>query len=220
MKGAHMHNTNCVARHSKPRQATHGKLCTHHHRQLNELLTEIAETYSYLTYFYEIGTGTDDGKQVHGKRIDPPAPVRLDILSILDRRTTAIHPGDPVPVARILEDWATLVREQRNLTRSNPHTLAEDVATLTTNVDWSTQQEWVTDLLTELITVRNALNNAIGDNPPKPVGSCPITTDTQTCNGKLFQDRNNGLNVICNKCGETWGETELRRLGLIIGYTN
>ena len=215
-----MTKTICVCHHTKPAVATHGKICQHHHHKLEQLTTKITDTLTVIKYFYEPGTAQDDGKQIHGKRIDPPAPVRLDILSILDRRTTYKHPGDPIPVARILEDWCAIIREDRNLTQPPAPNITHDINTITQHLEWITQQEWVSDFLNELTTINNALNNAIGDNPPQPVGYCPVITDTQTCNGKLFQNVNNGLSVSCNTCGETWGELELKRLGLIIGPNN
>jgi hypothetical protein len=215
-----MTKTTCVCHHHKPAAATHNLLCKHHNQKLDTLTHYITEAHKLLKYFYEPGTAQDDGKQIHGKRIDPPAPVRLDILSILDRRTTYKHPGDPVPVARIIEDWCGIIREDRNITTPTTPNLSDDLQLINTHLEWITQQEWVKDFLAELLIVRNALANAIGDNSPKPVGNCPITTDTQTCDGKLFQNPNNGLSVSCNTCGETWGELELKRLGLIIGANN
>lgn len=213
-----MTKTTCVLSHKEPKTATNGHLCASHDRWIHTTLTDILDTIALLPYFYEPGTATDDGRQVRGKRIDPPAPVRLDIVAIMDPRTTQWHPADPVPVLGIIESWARLVREERNLEQpTTPAYLSQEVQLLTRHHTWITEQPWVNDYADELRSVQTALRNAIGDSAPRPVGTCPITHETGTCAGLLYQDRYGRLSVTCRKCGEVWGETELRRLGLVIG---
>ena len=209
---------NCVLPHREPKTAANGLLvCPHHRRWLAESLDDIVITYALLPDFYEPGTAVDDGHQVKGKRVDPPAPVRLDVIALLDRRTLAQHPGDLVPVLAVLEAWAALVRDERNLQPCRTaSTVTREVATLIAHLDWITTQPWIPDMAAELRDVKSALHSAIGDHAPRPVGTCPVIhPDTGECNGKLYQDRYGGMSVTCRKCGETWGETELRRLGLM-----
>ena len=211
-------DTNCQLPHREPKGAIDGHLvCPGHRRWLADTLDDIVITYALLPHFYEPGTAVDDGQQVRGKRVDPPAPVRLDVVALLDRRTLAQHPGDLVPVLAVLEAWATLVRDERNLQPCRAtSTVTREVATLIAHLDWITAQAWVPDLAAELRDVKSALHSAIGDHAPRPVGTCPVVhPDTGECAGKLYQDRYGGMSVTCRKCGETWGETELRRLGLM-----
>ena len=211
-------DTNCLLPHREPKRATPGHLvCPGHHRWLTETLDDIVITYALLPHFYEPGTATDDGHQVKGKRVDPPAPVRLDVVALLDPRTTARNPGDLIPVLAILQAWATLIREERNLTPCNPTpTVTREAATLIAHLDWITTQPFIDELARELREVKSALHSAIGDHAPRPVGTCPVIhPETGDCGGKLYQDRYGGMSVTCRKCGETWGETELRRLGLM-----
>ena len=215
-----MTSSSCQLPHRDPKPATNGHLCDHHHRQLGYTLTDIVDTAALLPAFLEPGTAVDDGQQVKGKRIDPPAPIRLDVVAILDPRTIAKYPGDLIPVLGILNTWATLIREQRNYPKpQTPTTILSETQTIHRNLDWAITQDWITDLHTELRDIKHALHSAIGDHAPRPVGTCPVIhpdTDTE-CQGKLYQDRYGGMSVTCHKCGETWGETELRRLGLVIG---
>ena len=211
-------DTNCLLPHREPKGAIDGHLvCPGHRRWLAETLDDIVITYALLPDFYEPGTAVDDGHQVKGKRVDPPAPVRLDVIALLDRRTLAQHPGDLVPVLAVLEAWAALVREERNLKPCRTtSTVTREVGTLIAHLDWITAQAWVPDMAAELRDVKSALHSAIGDHAPRPVGTCPVVhPDTGECGGKLSQDRYGGMSVTCRKCGETWGETELRRLGLM-----
>ena len=211
-------DTNCLLPHREPKTAVDGHLvCPGHRRWLADTLDDIVITYALLPHFYEPGTAVDDGQQVRGKRVDPPAPVRLDVIALLDRRTLAQHPGDLVPVLAVLEAWAALVRDERNLkTCRTISTVTREVGTLIAHLDWITAQAWVPDMAAELRDVKSALHSAIGDHAPRPVGTCPVVhPDTGECGGKLYQDRYGGMSVTCRRCGETWGETELRRLGLM-----
>jgi hypothetical protein len=209
---------NCTLPHREPKSAANGLLvCAHHRRWLAESIDDIVITVALLPHFYEPGTAVDDGHQVKGKRVDPPAPVRLDVVALLDRRTIAHNPGDLVPVLAILESWASLIREERQLQPcKRPTTVTSEAGTILAHLDWAATQPWVDDLAKEIREVKSALHSAIGDHAPRPVGTCPVIhPETGECNGKLYQDRYGGMSVTCRKCGETWGETELRRLGLM-----
>jgi hypothetical protein len=211
-------DTNCLLPHRDPKAAVHGTLvCPGHNRWLRESIDDVVITYALLPHFYEPGTAIDDGQQVRGKRVDPPAPVRLDVVALLDKRTVAQHPGDIVPVLAILEAWARLIREERQLQPCRRHaTVTSEAGTLLAHIDWIICQPWVDDLAREIREVKSALHSAIGDHAPRPVGTCPVVhPDTGECGGKLYQDRYGGMSVTCRRCGETWGETELRRLGLM-----
>ena len=212
-----MTNTNCVLPHRDPKTAAQGTLvCAGHARWLLDTLHDIITTTALLPYFLQPGTAVDDGHQVKGKRVDPPAPVRLDVIALLDRRTLARHPGDLIPVLAILEAWATLTRDERQIRHPRTTTVTTEAGTLIAHLDWASTQPWIPDMAAELRDVKSALHSAIGDHAPRPVGTCPVIhPDTGECNGKLYQDRYGGMSVTCRKCGETWGETELRRLGLM-----
>lgn len=210
--------TNCVLPHRDPKTAANGTLvCPGHTRWLTESIDDVVVTFALLPHFYEPGTAIDDGQQVRGKRVDPPAPVRLDVVALLDKRTIARHPGDIVPVLAILEAWARLVREERQLQPCRRQaTVTSEAGTLLAHIDWIICQPWVDELAREIREVKSALHSAIGDHAPRPVGTCPVVhPDTGECGGKLYQDRYGGMSVTCRRCGETWGETELRRLGLM-----
>ena len=212
------HETNCLLPHRDPKTAADGTLvCPGHTRWLRESIDDVVITYALLPHFYEPGTAIDDGQQVKGKRVDPPAPVRLDVVALLDKRTVARHPGDIVPVLAILEAWARLIREERQLQPCRRQaTVTSEAGTILAHIDWIICQPWVDDLAREIREVKSALHSAIGDHAPRPVGTCPVIhPDTGECAGKLYQDRYGGMSVTCRKCGETWGETELRRLGLM-----
>jgi hypothetical protein len=207
----------CILPHKDPANARKGLVCDSHQRWIKSTLVDIMESLSLLPHFYEPGTAIDDGRQVHGTRIDPAAPVRLDVVALLDRRTQQWHPSDPVPVMAVIESWARLVREERDLEiRTGPAILSEEVQLLTRHQDWIITQAWVDDYASEIRSIQTALRNAIGDHAPRAVGKCPIVTEHGTCAGNLYQDRYGRLAVACRRCGEVWNEEELARFGLIL----
>lgn len=210
----------CLLPHKDPRTPARGLLiCPGHRRWLADTLADIVETTALLPAFLEPGSSVDDGRQVKSKRVDPPAPIRLDVVSLADRRTVHRHDGDIYPVLAVLESWARLVREERDLARpANPATILGEANLLVIHLDWIAAQPFVDELASELRQVKSSLHAAIGDHAPRPVGTCPVIhPDTGQCAGPLYQDRYGRLSVTCRRCGETWGETELRRLGLVIG---
>ena len=212
--------TTCVLPHREPKSAQDGVLvCRGHHLWLADTLEDIQTTTALLPFFVFPGTAVDDGQQVKGKRVDPPAPVRLDVIALVDKRTVNRYPGDIVPVLAVLEAWGRMVREERELEQPKAKaTVIGEAVFLTRHLAWIEAQPWVDELAKELRDVKSALHSAIGDHAPRPVGSCPVVDpDNGECNGRLYQDRYGGMSVTCRKCGETWGETELRRLGLVIG---
>ena len=210
--------SNCLLPHPLPKSAADGTLvCPGHARWLRDTIDDVVVTYALLGDFFEPGTAIDDGHQVKGKRVDPPAPVRLDVVALLDRRTVARYPGDIVPVLAILQSWAKLVREERDLEPCKRQaTVTSEAGTLLGHLDWIIAQPFVDELAREIREVKSALHSAIGDHAPRPVGSCPVVhPETGECGGKLFQDRYGRMSVSCRRCGAAWDEDDLRRLGLM-----
>ena len=214
-----MTKSNCVVCRRETKQADNGLLCRSHDAWLRHVVADIFDAYALLPHFFEPGTAVDDGRQVKGTRIDPPAPIRLDVVALLDRRTKRLHPGDPVPVLGIVETWAELVCEERGIQRKpGPVYLSGVLGVLERHHDWIVQQAWVDEYARELRECRAALNSAIGDHAPRSVGRCPVlSSDDTECNGPLHQDRYGRLSVTCARCGAIWGEDDLRRLGLVLG---
>jgi hypothetical protein len=214
--------SNCQLPHAQPKTPTPGTLlCPGHHKWLTHTLEDIAQTTTLLPYFIEPGSTPETNETRHKRGIDPAAPIRLEIVALLDHRTTTRTPDDLTPVLAILTAWAQLIREEKNLTKpKTPDTITTTTNLIHTHLPWITTQDFITDLAHELRQIKTALHSAIGDHAPRPVGTCPIHhPDTGECGGKLYQDRYGRMSVTCRKCGETWGETELRRLGLMQNAT-
>ena len=61
-------------------------LCKHHSRRLTDALAEIPDLYAELDPAIESTQRYDSGPKA--KYQDPPAPIRLDVVAMLDPRTT------------------------------------------------------------------------------------------------------------------------------------
>jgi len=210
----------CILPHHAPKTPLDGLMvCPGHRRWLSDTIDDIIETTCLLPAFLEPGSSVDDGRQVKSKRVDPPAPIRLDVVGLQDRRTVYRYAGDIYPVLAVLESWARLVREERDLVKpSTPATILSEATLLLGHMDWIAAQPFVDELASEMRQAKTSLHAAIGDHAPRSVGPCPIVhPDSGPCTGRLYQDRYGRLAVHCGKCGEQWDEAELRRLGLVIG---
>lgn len=208
----------CALNHREPKTPAAGILICHgHYRWFTETLLDIQTTTALLPYFLEPGSTPETNETRHRRGIDPAAPIRLEVVALLDKRTHARTPDDLTPVLAVLTAWAQLIRENRNLRKpGKPDTITSTTDTIHRNLDWLATQEFITDLAHELRQIKTALHSAIGDHAPRPVGTCPVVhPDTGECGGKLYQDRYGRMSVSCTQCGEVWGETELRRLGLM-----
>ena len=206
----------CILRHDKPTRATHGHLCAGHAQRILDTLDQIADWWAMLDEVIEPGST----QNARGRRIDAPAPLRLDVVAVRDHRTIAITDGDLMPVLAVIGEWARLVREDRHLDApTTPATLTSEASVLRAHHEWIVTQDWVDDYLQELGACARCLRNVVGIQGPISVGPCPLHHDTGPCPGRLYQDRWGGLGVSCNHCHAHWDDHDLRRLGLVIGDT-
>ena len=211
--------TNCVLRHREPREARHGYLCAGHYRWLRSALNDVLVTAAMLPAFLEQGSVERDPHLPPTKNhLDPPVPIRLEVVALSDRRTgAAVNRGDITPALAILESWARIVREDQALASPTTQaTLMTEAGLLGRHADYIAAQPWIDDLAAELRGILGAMHAAIGDYAPRPVGRCQADVDDGVCGGALLQDRYGMLSVTCRKCGDNWSETELRRLGLLL----
>lgn len=184
-------------------------------------LEKIPEHYALLPAFLEPGSVDANPESKTTKAANPPVPVRLEVLDLLDtrhgRRWQGTQPADDRRgVLGTLESWARLVREEKNITTSQGCTVAYEAATLRRHLLWVCEQPWVTELYEDLKLLHRQLSDAVGDYRPKPVGVCQVVTEDGECQGALMPSRY-AVGVHCGRCGASWSETDLERLGLVIG---
>lgn len=203
------------------RPALHPSLiCRRHDLGLREDLRDVAALYPLLDDVTEPGSVVVDELTRYSKRPDPPAPVRLEVVTLTDTRTTW-DPNDPdaVSVFGTLTSWADVIRDEQRLSTQPNATVTSELNVLVTQHDHATSQPWVDDYVRDIHRVAQALRHACGENDQTPaVGRCPVThenTDTP-CSGPLYADRYGLMRVRCARCGEVWDEDDLRRLGLVL----
>jgi hypothetical protein len=219
------------------------RLCTRCRKALDRWLRDLPGNYGRLLWVKDHGTVPSDPGTKHTKRPDPPAPMRLEVVDLLDNRRAR-------GVLGIVHSWAEAVRDQRHDTRpctcdhARPGhnkqrctaqgcgcreytpvaaTVTRECAYLITNLAWCTQQDWAGDLYQEIRVLARTIDDTVGEYRPKPVGSCaalrdvPETTVQVLCGGALVMEKES-RSVKCMRCGARHEANEgLRKLGLIVG---
>lgn len=193
------------------------RICGRCEDNIHEWLTELPNLYALLPLFTIPGTVEKNPETATTKRAEVAAPLRLDVLDLLDTRHGRIWLGT-APAHDRRGVVGTLLVHAERLTDERPLTTppAPNVSALCTLLDrhrlWLAEQDWITDFHDELKTIHRACSEANGHYRRPPVGHCHIEGDEGPCNGPLYANKNGG--VRCAKCGATWDATHLRQLGL------
>ena len=185
-------------------------LCPRCLDRLDTWLRQIPDSYALLPSVVDHGTVAADPGTKRTKRPDAPAPMRLEVVDLLDTR-------DARGVLGQLQPWADLVRDQRRLTIATEPTVTNVCRLLLAHLPWIAEHEWAGDLYDEIRVLARTLADTIGEYRPKPVGKCARLDDGEVCGGALVMDRH-GLGVHCLGCGSRYeASVELRELGLVVG---
>ena len=209
----------CILRHDKPRRALPAALiCAKHDQALRDDLRDIEILYALLDHITEPGSVIADELIRYAKRPDPAAPMRLEVAVLRDQRTTwDVSQPDAVSVLAVVTDWATIVRDDMRLAAPAEATITSEVGTLRAQHDFAIAQAWVDDYAKDIHRAAQALRHVCGEHDGQPVGRCRIQReDGSDCDGPLFPDRYGLMRVRCARCGETWDQDDLRRLGLVL----
>lgn len=193
--------------------------------QLNRWLTDIPDRYALLPWLTEHGTSPPDPDHRTPKRKHAPAPMRLDVVDLLDQRRGRRWNGtipsfeDHRGTLGIVGSWARMVREERHVTALETQaTVTSECALLRKNLAWIVTHEWVVELHDDLRRLDRDLAAAVGDHRPQPVGHCvaivrkPTENGTRVtvCGGPLLPNRDD-FGVHCPACGDCWTADDLRR---------
>lgn len=193
-------------------------LCGRCEDNLRRWLKEIPERYALLPTFIGHGTTPKDPDHVTTRQTEAPAPMRLEIIDLLDTRRGRhfgiIPAADRRGTLGTLHAHAQYIRDEKHLARNPQPTVHSEAALIERWLLWLTEQDWVTEPYRELRVLHRQLGDAIGEHRPRPVGTCVIDTGDGECGGPLLPSRLGG--VHCPRCDATWDIDELRRLGLIL----
>lgn len=198
-------------------------LCRRCEDNIATWLTEIVERHQLLPEFIEPGSVPKDPDVVVPKRTEAPAPMRLEVIDLLDtrrgRKWLGLIPArDMRGAVGTLHVYAQIIREERNLAplKGWP-TVASETALIQRHRLWAFEQEWAggpDSLTSELRALHRDLGRAVGIPTPRPVGKCPVIPDDdqdEACEAPLFPSRQGG--VYCPRCGTHWNPEQLRILG-------
>lgn len=187
-------------------------VCDHCFDRLDTWLREIPEHYDRLPELLEHGTVDGERFGVCG---DAAAPMRLDVVDLLDTRHGRCGRGrafsdDLHGAVGALIGWVRVVAEDRRVTQPRG-TVPAMAAFLLRHLAWIGEQIWVDDFTLEVRQLHRQLAAAVGVQPPLPVGRCGAVVDGECCGGPLWPDHVGG--VHCGSCGDRWSSATLARLG-------
>jgi hypothetical protein len=197
------------------------QLCAHCEDQLTRWLKEIPNHYALLPTFLQHGTTDSNPDSKATKRSEAAAPMRLEIIDLLDTRLGRKWQGLAVTDDRrgtlgTLLAITGEIHDGRNLTGEQPTNVTAACNYITRHMLWLITQEWVGDTYSELRKLHRSLSDAVGIYRPKPVGKCHVIPEDaeEPCGGPLMASPYGG--VRCPRCESTWDATHLRQLGLAI----
>lgn len=206
----------------EPINPRHGRICNACTNRLERWLEQIPERYALLPRYLLPSADLDANPESKAtKRPHAPAPVRVAALDLLDTRKGRRWQGtEPTSDRRgalgALLAIANEIREARGSRPRDTSTVLHEATTIRRQLDWLTTQPWITDVYQEVRTLHRDLGDAIGEYPPKPVGTCYVIPEGEDdeCGGPLLP---NHSGVFCPRCGTSWGHDELRRVGMALG---
>jgi hypothetical protein len=125
-------------------------------------------------------------------------PADVNIISMLDSRSG---------ITRVLTDWATLIREELNLTKETKTLKLQQLTNLHTKwLPWTTTSfDMVADYTAEIRGEWRKLDNAVNGKPKNiTIGRCPTTLeDTKPCGATLSANPDTDT-ITCPTCQTQW----------------
>lgn len=172
-------------------------------RKLDRWLRDIPELFGWLLWVKDRGTVAGNPENAKTKQPDAPAPMRLEVVDLLDTR-----PG--FGALAILHGWAEAIRDERKLPRrcdcgharpghggtngtrkgrcttvgcpcglfrETAPTVSAEAGLLVGHLAWCTQQDWAGDLYAEIKDLARVLSDTVGEYRERPVGKCAAWVD-------------------------------------------
>ena len=202
--------TDCILGHAEHAERFTGYLCKRHYHWIDRTLCQIEELFALAG---DVLLPGPTGDSRHGTRFGSPAPGRVEVMALTDRRARGIGintQDDDIPdLPGALASWARMVVEERETTDQLTGDVAQSVQVLRRERMWIAQQEWIDLYAEELGDLHRAVARAVGDTMwPRPIGKCP------NCGTPMYPMI--GVDAArCRRCKTTWTGVHLARLRLI-----
>lgn len=197
------------------------QLCDHCEENLHRWLNNITNTWAMLPMFVSHGTIERNPDSKATKSAVAQAPMRLEIIDLLDTRLGRKWNGtaaakDRRGVAGNIQAHVERLMEERPLTTlKHDHRDVEAACQLLDRHRlWLAEQDWISYLYEDIRVINLQLSNAIGDYKRPAVGTCHVVPENanKACGGPLYANKAGG--VRCARCQATWDASHLRQLGL------
>lgn len=201
---------------NKPHPAEVGNLCRGHYGRLSDTIRDIETQTLELSAVPSMAVVSGRGGSLASHR----SPARIDVLTLTDRRRNAAGLGadwdhtrydDTPEVLDTLGSWARMVREERGFTMTGHATVVSESETLTRNLDWLAEQQWVDEMFDDLRKLLTILKRVNGDPDDKPAGRCYLPQADGVCGGAIWID-SVAAHAACGRCGETWDGRQIANL--------
>lgn len=209
----------------RPRQASRGRLCGGCYRRLSDWLHEIpGDFFTLLTIRASGGAAVQDGSS-RTKQPEAPAPVRLDVIALTERRGSSLLRDDgdqlwweitDIPkTLPILHTYAETLRcdldpdrEFAHLKRSD-HTVNGECEYLRVNLEKLIDATWIDEAMRDMNLIYVHLTRVHGLISGPAIGPCLMAA----CDGKVYRDRFTGF-PTCNVCARVYDRMDTLRVQL------
>jgi hypothetical protein len=205
----------CRSRSSGAPIRCHGssRLCDDCYERLLTWLRETRTYYALLGLLVQRGSVEEAEGRV-SKRPDPPMPIRPEVVALLD------HRGNMSVLGR-LNSWARFIKEARRLSVSGEDWQRPCSPFLIRHLPHIASSDDARVFYQMMRLLNSQLRNAAGERTAKPVGTCAAERQQPdgsvvACGGPLLVDKYR-VGVYCPRCGDKWGEEDLRGLGVVLG---
>jgi hypothetical protein len=194
----------CVICPARPRRPvlTDSHACEPCVRDLEQLLKGLDEQLPRLRGFVQLGASAPDDAVRTGRRASSPAPLRIDVLSLLDPRNDK-SPG------KILQKWANIFG-----TTATPTGLRQALGRII-------EHDHLRAFVRDLRVLADEVGRACGEAGPavRRVATCrrdlPTSNNdggTRECGGPIMAAPDGDL-AVCTRCGDKWPRDQWQRLG-------
>jgi len=205
---------------NKPHPAEVGNLCRGHYGRLSDTIRDIETQTLELSAVPSMAVVSGRGGSLASHR----SPARIDVLTLTDRRRNAAGLGadwdhtrydDTPEVLDTLGSWARMVREERGFTTDGHATVVSESETLTRNLEWLAEQQWVDEMYDDLRKLLTVLKRVNGDPDDKPAGRCYLPQADGVCGGAIWID-SVAAHAACGRCGQTWDGRQIAHLNIAL----
>ena len=182
--------------------------CERHYTTYRDAVADIVDLYALLPDMLEPSSAHADG--IRAKYKDPPAPLPLDVVALMDPRTERADDDTTMHVLGELERACQAVRAHRGGHQEPGQPVTAMQRYLAGQAVWCAAQPWFVDLYALVVPIVQVLRSATGMHPPKPVGRCHL------CDGGRVFQLEGELTLRCSRCKQTWKTAqELARFDLV-----